>query len=54
VTGLDPGLWRERPGMRRLLAALEADAGRTRLVGGAVRDWLLGLPVSPTSISRPA
>jgi poly(A) polymerase len=46
VTGLDPGLWRERPGMRRLLAALEADAGRIRLVGGAVRDWLLGLPVS--------
>lgn len=42
MTALDPALWRERPGVDRLLAALKADEGQTRLVGGAVRDWLLG------------
>lgn len=39
---LDPAIWLERPGIRRLLAALQAEKGQTRLVGGAVRDWLLG------------
>lgn len=43
MQGLDPALWLERPGVRRLLRALQADDGQTRLVGGAVRDWLLGL-----------
>lgn len=32
--------------MDRLLAALEAEGGATRVVGGAVRDGLLGLPVA--------
>ncbi|MEO5641078.1 MAG: CCA tRNA nucleotidyltransferase [Sphingomicrobium sp.] len=40
---LDPGAWLERPGMKRLLAALDAETGATRLVGGAVRDLMLGL-----------
>jgi poly(A) polymerase len=35
--------WRHRAGMDRLLAALDADAGATRFVGGCVRDALLGL-----------
>lgn len=39
---LDPDLWLGRPGLRRLLATLQAENGQTRLVGGAVRDWLLG------------
>ncbi len=43
MTRLDPDLWLERPGLRKLLRALQADDGRARLVGGAVRDWLLGL-----------
>jgi poly(A) polymerase len=43
MKGLDPALWLERPGVRKLLRALQADDGQTRLVGGAVRDWLLGL-----------
>jgi poly(A) polymerase len=43
---LDADKWRRRRGMPRLLRALAADEGLTRLVGGAVRDELLGLPVS--------
>ena len=43
---LDVAKWRKRRGMARLLKALGADEGLTRFVGGAVRDDLLGLPVS--------
>ena len=43
---LDAAKWRARPGMERLLEALGAAEGMTRLVGGAVRDDLLGLPVN--------
>ena len=46
MTRLDPALWSGRPGMDKLLRALSAEAGETRLVGGAVRDWLLNLPAS--------
>lgn len=38
--------WIGQPGARRILDALDVDGGTTRLVGGAVRDALLGLPVS--------
>jgi poly(A) polymerase len=48
---LDPTLWAERAGMPKLLRALQADSGATRLVGGAVRDWLLGLPVSDIDLA---
>ncbi len=40
---LDPARWLDRPGIRRLLDALDADQGRARFVGGAVRDGLLGI-----------
>ncbi len=40
---LPPQAWADTRAGRALLAALEADAGATRLVGGAVRDALLGL-----------
>ena len=43
---MDVAKWRRRKGMKKLLAALGADEGLTRYVGGAVRDELLGLPVS--------
>lgn len=43
--------WRRRPGMNRLLEALEAGAGQSRYVGGCVRDTLLGLPVSDVDIA---
>lgn len=37
--------------MKRLLAALGAEQGLTRYVGGAVRDDLLGLPVSDIDLA---
>jgi poly(A) polymerase len=48
---LDASKWRRRRGMKRLLDALGADEGLTRYVGGAVRDDLLGLPVSDVDLA---
>ena len=48
---LDAAKWRKRRGMARLLRALSADEGLTRYVGGAVRDELLGLPVSDIDLA---
>ncbi|MGU3547094.1 CCA tRNA nucleotidyltransferase, partial [Methylobacterium sp. A52T] len=36
----------ERPGVRRVLAALDAPGAETRLIGGCVRDALLGAPTA--------
>ena len=43
---LDAAKWRKKRGMARLLAALGAEEGLTRYVGGSIRDDLLGLPVN--------
>ncbi|WP_448585764.1 CCA tRNA nucleotidyltransferase [Thermaurantiacus sp.] len=51
MTRLDPGLWLDRPGMARLLEALGAAEGLTRLVGGAVRDALLCDPVADIDLA---
>jgi poly(A) polymerase len=48
---LDAARWRKKRGMRRLLEALGAEAGLTRYVGGAVRDDLLGLPISDIDLA---
>ena len=48
---LDAAKWRKKRGIKRLLAALGADEGLTRYVGGAVRDDLLGLPVSDIDLA---
>ena len=48
---LDAAKWRKRRGMARVLRALDADSGMTRYVGGAVRDELLGLPVSDLDLA---
>ena len=48
---LDPAQWRERKGMGAILAALGADQGLTRYVGGAVRDGLLQLPVNDIDLA---
>jgi poly(A) polymerase len=48
---LDAAKWRRKRGMKRLLGALGADQGLTRYVGGAVRDDLLGLPVSDIDLA---
>jgi poly(A) polymerase len=49
VTLPDAG-WRRQPGLAALLAALGGPA-EARLVGGAVRDGLIGLPVSDIDIA---
>ncbi|MFP5328891.1 MAG: CCA tRNA nucleotidyltransferase [Alphaproteobacteria bacterium] len=48
---IDPKHWRRRRGMAKLLKALGSDEGLTRYVGGAVRDGLLGLPVSDVDLA---
>ena len=48
---LDVAKWRKKRGTKRLLSALGADQGLTRYVGGAVRDDLLGLPVSDIDLA---
>ncbi|WP_448578429.1 CCA tRNA nucleotidyltransferase [Thermaurantiacus sp.] len=48
---LDPALWRHRPGIDRLFDALDVRQGATRIVGGAVRDALLGAPVSDLDLA---
>ena len=48
---LDPAIWLARPGMVKLLAAL--GPGQSRLVGGAVRDWLLGEAVADVDLATP-
>ncbi|MDQ4418857.1 CCA tRNA nucleotidyltransferase [Sphingobium sp. DEHP117] len=43
--------WRHRPGFDDLCARLGAAEGETRLVGGAVRDGLLGLDVADIDLA---
>ncbi|MBB3980608.1 poly(A) polymerase [Sphingobium fontiphilum] len=43
--------WRHRPGLAELVALLNAEGDCARFVGGAVRDTLLGLPVSDVDIA---
>ena len=45
--------WRGRPGLAELVAVLKKDGGDCRFVGGAVRDTLLGLPVSDVDLATP-
>ena len=53
VTALPAAEWRERPGLRRIVAALAADGGAVKIVGGAVRDTLLGLAVTDIDLATP-
>jgi|TARA_R100000501_G_scaffold17911_1_gene34706 poly(A) polymerase len=48
---LPPQQWTRGLSATTLLQALDANSGRTRLVGGAVRDALLGLPVSDIDLA---
>ena len=43
--------WRNSSGMHLLLRVLSGEEGRTRFVGGCVRDSLLGLPVSDVDLA---
>lgn len=51
MTALDVASLGRRPGFRRLLETLGANQGETRLVGGVVRDSLLGLPVADVDLA---
>ncbi len=53
MTVLPDAEWRVRPGLRRIVAALGADGGAVKIVGGAVRDTLLGLPVTDIDLATP-
>jgi len=53
MTALPDAAWRNAPGLRRIVAALSADGGAVRIVGGAVRDTLLGLPVTDIDLATP-
>ena len=48
---LPAGGWRDRAGLHELVTALDAAGGNARFVGGAVRDTLLGLPVSDIDVA---
>ncbi|MGN7930957.1 CCA tRNA nucleotidyltransferase [Sphingopyxis sp. 22461] len=53
MTALPAAEWRDRPGLRRIVAALAADGGAVKIVGGAVRDTLLGLAVTDIDLATP-
>ncbi|RYD39590.1 MAG: CCA tRNA nucleotidyltransferase, partial [Sphingomonadales bacterium] len=53
MTVLPAAEWRERPGLRRIVAALRSDGGAVKIVGGAVRDTLLGLAVTDIDLATP-
>jgi poly(A) polymerase len=48
---LPDAAWRLRPDLMALTQALGADQGLVRYVGGAVRDTMLGLPVSDLDLA---
>ncbi len=45
--------WRRADGLRRIVAALQTEGGGPRVVGGAVRDCLLRLPVTDIDLATP-
>jgi poly(A) polymerase len=53
MTVLPEAEWRRAPGLRRIVAALRADGGAVKVVGGAVRDTLLGLSVTDIDLATP-
>jgi poly(A) polymerase len=50
---IDPHHWLDRPGVKRLLEALDAANGGARFVGGAVRDTLLGILPDDLDLATP-
>lgn len=53
MTRLPKAEWFGRAGLRRIVAALSVDDGAVRIVGGAVRDTLLGLAVTDIDLATP-
>src|SRR3546814_14859248 len=46
-----PQAWQALPGAGAIMAALDVAAGTSRVVGGAVRDALIGLQVSDVDLA---
>ena len=46
--------WLSSPSTQAVIAALEAAGFESRIVGGTVRNALMGLPVSDIDIATPA
>ncbi|WP_312846544.1 CCA tRNA nucleotidyltransferase [Sphingopyxis sp. PET50] len=53
MTVLPDTPWRHGEGLRRIVTALCARGGAVKLVGGAVRDTLLGLPATDIDLATP-
>ena len=51
MTDLSTAAWFQAPALQRVLALLNADGGEGRIVGGAVRNSLMGLPVSDIDLA---
>ncbi|MBY3594647.1 CCA tRNA nucleotidyltransferase [Rhizobium bangladeshense] len=51
MTGIADQAWFRDPALGRILALLNDDGGEGRVVGGAVRNSLMGLPVSDIDIA---
>ncbi|MGO6900642.1 CCA tRNA nucleotidyltransferase, partial [Rhizobium ruizarguesonis] len=51
MTGLADQAWFRDPALGRILTLLSADGGEGRVVGGAVRNSLMGLPVNDVDIA---
>jgi len=51
MTNLQSETWFRDPALTRLLTLLNADGAETRVVGGAVRNSLMGLPVGDIDIA---
>ncbi|MBY5719506.1 CCA tRNA nucleotidyltransferase [Rhizobium leguminosarum] len=51
MTGIADQAWFRDPALGRILALLNADGGEGRVVGGAVRNSLMGLPVNDVDIA---
>ncbi|OWV88884.1 poly(A) polymerase [Rhizobium sp. R635] len=51
MTGIADQAWFRDPALARVLALLNTDEGEGRVVGGAVRNSLMGLPVSDIDIA---
>ncbi|MBX4888381.1 CCA tRNA nucleotidyltransferase [Rhizobium bangladeshense] len=51
MTGIADQAWFREPALGRILALLNDDGGEGRVVGGAVRNSLMGLPVSDIDIA---
>ncbi len=51
MTNLSDQPWFQEPGLKRLMALLNGSGAETRVVGGAVRNSLLGMPVGDIDLA---